>query len=129
MTLNYSFYSLIFSIIAVGFLLIFPDQLFTSLFNKDFNDIHSIFIALAPGILAIGFSTIFGHYFAGIARQRILVMKSMMGLITAIITLPYLGKWYGLGGVAASMSISYLISSVILIIAFFFPIPNKKQLR
>ena len=120
LTKKYSLYSALFSIFAICILLIIPDSLFTFLFNSDYKSIHTIFVCLAPGILAIGISTIYGHFFAAIAQQKILVIKSFIGLCVAIVTTPLFLKQYGNYGVALSMSASYLVSSLILFIAFYY---------
>jgi O-antigen/teichoic acid export membrane protein len=111
-------YSLWFSLMGVLLILLIPDFLITSIFSHEFSSSKLIFLILAPGILAIAVSTVYGHFFAAENNQTILLKKSIAGFIVSLILTPLLIYKYGILGATAAMSISYVVSSVILILAF-----------
>ena len=118
-TNRYALYSLCVTLVAIGFVFLIPESLIIKLLNKDFAGFLSYFIVLAPGVLAIGVSTVYGHYFSARNRQWILVIKSFFGFIAALLLTPVFIHYYGLWGAALAMSLSYCISSVILTWAYF----------
>ena len=118
-TNRYALYSLCVTLVAIGFVFLIPESLIIELLNKDFAGFLSYFSVLAPGVLAIGVSTVFGHYFSARNKQWILVIKSFFGFIAALILTPVFIHYYGLWGAALAMSLSYCISSVILSWAYF----------
>jgi O-antigen/teichoic acid export membrane protein len=73
---------------------------------------------LAPGVLAIAVTNIYGHFFAAENNQRILLKKSIVGFIVSLILTPLFITNYGILGATAAMSISYLVSSLVLLLAF-----------
>lgn len=111
-------YSLWFSLTGILLILLIPDFLITSIFSNEFSSSKLIFLILAPGILAIAVSNVYGHFFAAENNQTILLKKSIAGFIVSLILTPLLIYKYGILGATAAMSISYLVSSVILILAF-----------
>lgn len=111
-------YSLWFSLMGILLILLIPDFLITSIFSHEFSSSKLIFLILAPGILAIAVSTVYGHFFAAENNQTILLKKSIAGFIVSLILTPLLIYKYGILGATAAMSISYVVSSVILILAF-----------
>jgi O-antigen/teichoic acid export membrane protein len=96
-----------------------------SLFAKEFSSTKLIFSILAPGVLAIAVANIYGHFFAAENNQSILIKKSIAGFLISLILSPILIYQYGILGATAAMSISYLVSSAVLIIAFY---KRKKEI-
>ena len=83
-------------------------------FGNEFGDIRKYILLLVPGIIAIAVSNLYGHYFAGSGRLKILRDKSLIGLAASLILLPLLVKKYQLTGACISMNVSYILSSLYL---------------
>jgi O-antigen/teichoic acid export membrane protein len=118
-------YSFWISLIGILLLLILPDGLIITLFAKEFSSIKLIFSILAPGVLAIAVSNIYGHFFAAENNQSILIKKSIAGFLVAIVLTPLFIYKYGIFGATAAMSISYVVSSGVLLVAF---LKRKKEI-
>jgi O-antigen/teichoic acid export membrane protein len=95
-----------------------PNSVYQIIFGEEFGEIRKYIIMLAPGILAMAVSNLYGHYFAGTGNMKILINKSLIGLGATLIFLSLLIKDYGLTGVCISLNISYIASSVYLWIKF-----------
>ena len=119
-----SFYLTLLVIVVIWFI---PDQLITSIFSKEFGNLKVLFLVLSPGILAIAVTNIFGHYFAAKNRQGILILKSFIGFLCSLILTPVFIKLYHFWGAALAMSVSYLVSSVILVFAYIKEIRMNKN--
>ncbi len=110
--------SLLFSFIAIVVLYFVPDTVFTYTFGNDFAGVKQLTVYLFPGILAVAISNIYGHYFSGIGKMRILIVKSFLGLITTVVFIFLLLKRFELTGACITLNISYITSSVYLYIMF-----------
>lgn len=95
-----------------------PEDLISYIFGKEFQNVKSTTILLFPGILAIAVSNIYGHYFSGIGKMKILRDKSILGFIVTISFLYFLMKNYQLDGICYTINISYIASSLFLLIKY-----------
>lgn len=111
-------YSFWFSLFGILVILLIPDSVILEIFTKEFSSSKMIFMMLSPGVLAIGVTNIYGHFFAAENNQRILLKKSIAGFIVSLILTPLFITNYGILGATAAMSISYLVSSMVLLAAF-----------
>lgn len=118
-THKFALYSFWISLAGILLILFLPDSLIINLLAKEFSSTKLIFGILAPGILAMAVTNIYGHFFAAENNQFILIKKSLAGFIVAIVLTPLFINEYGLIGATVAMSISYLVSSVILMVAFY----------
>lgn len=118
-TQKFALYSFWVSLAGILLILFLPDSLIVKLLAKEFLSTKLIFGILAPGILAMAVTNIYGHFFAAENNQSILIKKSLAGFIVAIVLTPLFINEYGLIGATVAMSISYLVSSVILMVAFY----------
>jgi O-antigen/teichoic acid export membrane protein len=111
-------YSVLLSIIAYLPLFIFPDEFYNFLLGKDFHNIRMLLLAIAPGIIFLGSSVTISHYFAGTGKYKINALASFCGLlVTLILGIIFIPK-YGIIAAAFVSSISYTISTLVLIIFF-----------
>ncbi|MFM7662850.1 MAG: lipopolysaccharide biosynthesis protein [Bacteroidota bacterium] len=117
-TQKFAKYSLWISLILILTILCIPNSFIISLFTKDFISTKKIFGILAPGILAIAVSNIYGHFFAAEDNQSILIKKSIAGFLVALVLTPLLLSRFGVYGATIAMSLSYLVSSCFLFIGF-----------
>lgn len=116
---KFAFYSFWISLAGILIIVLLPDTLIIKLLAKEFSSTKLIFCILAPGILAIAVSNIYGHFFAAENNQSILIKKSIVGFLVAIVLTPIFINEFGLIGATAAMSLSYLVSSAVLIVAFY----------
>ncbi len=110
--------SLIISSVFMFLVVLIPSEIFTGIFGPGFDSTGNLIFMLVPGIIAIAFSNIHGHYFAGIGKLNVLRNKSLIGLLSSMIFLSLLVPYYNLKGACIAMDISYLASSVYLWIMF-----------
>jgi O-antigen/teichoic acid export membrane protein len=116
---KFALYSFWISLAGILIIVLLPDTLIIKLLAKEFSSTKLIFCILAPGILAIAVSNIYGHFFAAENNQSILIKKSIAGFLVAIVLTPLFINKFGLIGATAAMSLSYLVSSAVLIVAFY----------
>jgi len=110
-----SFYATISMLIVLA---IIPSWVFGFVFGKDFGPIKHLLFLLMPGILSIAVSNVYGHYFAALNQMRVLIVKSTIGLVfTVMLSLILIPLW-SLTGACIVTSVSYLSSSVYLLISF-----------
>jgi O-antigen/teichoic acid export membrane protein len=109
-----------FCVLALCFI---PSEFFVFLLGQDFIHVKTVMLYLSPGILLISFATIISHYFAGLGKQKILLVANSFGLLTTICTSRYLISKDQLLGASFAASLSYLTATTILV--FFFIRENK----
>lgn len=114
------------SLLALVVLFFLPESLFTLIFGDAFAGVKELTIYLFPGIIAVAISNIYGHYFSGIGKMRILIIKSTIGLFATAIFLFILLKQYGLTGACITLDIAYISSSTYLFIMF---MKEKRSVR
>ena len=99
-------------------LAIIPSWVFGFVFGKDFGPIKQLLFFLMPGILSIAVSNVYGHYFAALNQMRVLIVKSTIGLVFTVVLSVILIPLWSLKGACVVTSVSYLSSSVYLLIHF-----------
>ena len=113
-TVNYARQSLLISVAVLATAAIIPVSVYQFMFGNEFTDVKKYMLLLAPGVIAIAVSNLYGHYFAGTGRLKIVRNKSLAGLAATVILLPILIKKYQLTGVCVTLNVSYIISSAYL---------------
>lgn len=108
----------LFSSLCVLVLYFLPVSLFTFLLGNDFASAKSTMLYLSPGVLCISFSTVISHYFAGLGKQKIILLANASGLLITVCLSKLFISQYGLAGACVVTSISYFIASLILVIVF-----------
>jgi O-antigen/teichoic acid export membrane protein len=106
------------SLLCVVVLYFIPREFFVFLLGQDFIHVKTVMMYLSPGILFISFATIISHYFAGLGKQRILLIANSCGLLTTISVSRYLIAKDQLLGASYSACLSYFVATIILV-AFF----------
>jgi O-antigen/teichoic acid export membrane protein len=117
-TVEFAKQSLIISLGLLAIAVIIPSFVYQYIFGNEFGDIKIFILYMVPGITAIAVSNLYGHYFAGTGKLKILRDKALFGLAASLILLPLLTKKYQLTGVCISLNVSYLISSIYLYLKF-----------
>jgi O-antigen/teichoic acid export membrane protein len=106
------------SIVCVLVLYFIPDVFFVFLLGDDFAETKHIMLLLSPGILCVSFSSIIVHYYSGIGQQKTIALANLCGFITTISLGYTLISNYSVIGACYVSSISYFITSLILLIVF-----------
>lgn len=106
------------SLFCVMILYFIPREFFVYLLGDDFIHVKTVMLYLSPGILFISFATIISHYFAGLGKQKILVIANGFGLLATVCTSHYFVSRYQLLGACYSTIISYFVAASILVIVF-----------
>jgi O-antigen/teichoic acid export membrane protein len=106
------------SIVCVLVLYFIPDAFFVFLLGDDFAETKHIMLLLSPGILCVSFSSIIVHYYSGIGQQKTIALANLCGFITTISLGYTLISNYSVVGACYVSSISYFITSMILLIVF-----------
>ena len=110
-TIAFARQSLWISLFALCLAALIPGSVYQFIFGNEFLEVKKFIILLFPGIVSIAVSNLYGHYFAGTGKLKILRNKSLIGLAATLILLPLLMNKYQLTGVCISLNISYLLSS------------------
>jgi O-antigen/teichoic acid export membrane protein len=103
--------SFLISSLFIVILIIVPANLYRFIFGNEFTEVKKFIIYLIPGIISIAVTNLYGHYFAGTGRLKILRNKSLLGLAATLILLPVLINKFQLTGACITLNISYLLSS------------------
>ncbi len=111
--------SFLLTLFFIAVALLVPANFYTWIFGKDFHQTKMIIMLLSPGILAIAVSNIIGFYFAGINKLRILNVKSLVGLIFTLAVAFYCIPKWGIVGACVMTSLSYCLSSAVLMWQFY----------
>ena len=117
-TVAFAKQSFLISLMVLAVAVLLPEPVYRLVFGEEFGDVRKFIIYLLPGIVAISVSNLFGHYFAGSGKLRILTYKSLIGLGSTIILMPFLIKKYQLTGVCVALNVSYILSSLYLWLTF-----------
>lgn len=72
----------ILTFVALGILVVLPDQVYTIVFGSDFKGINAVVQIFAPGIFAMSLNIILSHYFSGTGRIIFNLAGSAIGLVT-----------------------------------------------
>src|SRR3989344_2890860 len=109
---------LLLTIFAVVVLILLPNTLFIFLFGKDFSEMQEVIRIISPGIVLMGFTGIYSHYFSGTGLMKISAYASSFALVVTILSGIFLIPKYGLHGAAITSCLSYSVSSLYLVVQF-----------
>lgn len=111
--------SMISSLAIVLIMIFLPSVIYGIVFGHNFTSVKTIMLFLFPGIISIAISNIYGHYFSATGQTRILIIKSLYGLVvTIMLSLLLIPKW-GITGACITVTISHIVSSGYLFFKFY----------
>lgn len=99
-------------------LLLLQESFYLFIFGDDFTGVKEVIWILAPGVLVYNFSIILGHYFSGIGKYHINTIASSIGLAVSIALFYALIPTYETFGAGLATSISYAVTSIVVLIYF-----------
>jgi O-antigen/teichoic acid export membrane protein len=117
-TLQLSKLSISLTIPAVLFFAFMPASFYTWLLGDSFSAVRDSFRSITPGIIAVSFGTIFGHYFTGTGRPYMNFMSGSFALILTLLTAGGIIGAYGVIGAGLSASIAYTGLSIFIFSMF-----------
>lgn len=118
LTLNLSKLSLVISFIILIPLIFLPSSFYQFIFGEGFGGVRPVIQSLAPGVLFLNLNIIISHYFSGTGKYHLNSIASLAGLCAAIPLFYWMIPAYGLIGAGMASSISYIITTVV-ILAYF----------
>ena len=107
--------------VTLGILVIvnlFPSQLYVWVFGPEFESVKMLLLFLSPGILVGSVADIIGHYFSAMGQLRILVLKSVIGvLVTTILSVIIISKWQINGAMIVNLTAN-VVTSLVLFLSY-----------
>jgi O-antigen/teichoic acid export membrane protein len=107
------------SIAMVIIILLLPNQFYGWVFGPEFYTIKNILIIIVPGIITMAIANIYAHHFSALGNQRLLIARSVIGLIVNIVLSLLLIPVWDIEGACVAVSLSYLVSSAFIAVMFY----------
>lgn len=111
-------FSIAASLIILIPLMLLPSSFYVFIFGDGFSGTRMVIWTLSVGVLVYNFSILTGHYFSGTGRYQVNAIASSLGLVASVILYFTLIPKFGLAGAGWATSISYLITTIILMTLF-----------
>lgn len=99
-------------------LLLLPGSFYVFIFGEGFAGTRMVIWTLGIGVLVYNFSILIGHYFSGTGRYYVNATASSLGLVVSVILYFTLIPKFSLAGAGWATSLSYLFTTMILLILF-----------
>jgi O-antigen/teichoic acid export membrane protein len=111
-------YGLLTAFVALTVLLCIPSVFYSWLFGKEFHGLNELMFYLAPGIWVFNYALIIGHYFSGHGKYYVNALASCIGFVITCIAAYYFIPTLKIQGAAITASISYFVTSLVVILYF-----------
>jgi O-antigen/teichoic acid export membrane protein len=111
-------FSVVASLLILIPLMLLPSSFYVFIFGNGFSDTRMVIWTLAVGVLVYNFSILTGHYFSGTGRYQVNAIASSLGLVASVILYFTLIPRFSLAGAGIATSLSYLLTTIILMILF-----------
>lgn len=111
-------YGLWASLIVLIPLVFLPSGFWVFIFGPGFSEVNQVMWWLAPGVLVFNYALVTGHYFSGTGKYYVNAIASAAGLLVTIGLAIWLIPLYSFKGAAFTASISYFITSGIVLLWF-----------
>ncbi len=118
LTLDLSKLSFVLSFIFIIPLILLPSSVYVFIFGEGFGSVRTVIHSLAPGVLFLNLNIIISHYFSGTGKYHLNTIASFVGLCFAIPLFAWMIPSFGLTGAGFASSISYLITTSIILLYF-----------
>lgn len=107
-----------FTLLFLACAFILPSEVYGVVFGEEFVNSKSILMFLSPGVLAVAVSNVWGHYFSAFGELKILIFKSLCGVVVAFVLSLILIPSLGIDGACWVNLSANLICSAILFVAY-----------
>jgi O-antigen/teichoic acid export membrane protein len=111
-------YGLWASLIVIVPLVLLPSQFWVFIFGQGFSEVNQVMWWLAPGVMVFNYALVTGHYFSGTGKYHVNALASASGLLVTVGLALWLIPRYSFKGAALTASISYLITSGVVLLWF-----------
>ncbi len=111
-------YGVLIAFLAILPIVFLPSEFYIWIFGPDFHQLNKLILLLAPGVWFFNYALIIGHYFSGIGKYYVNTIASAVGLIVTVPMLFILVPYYHIYGAGVVASISYLCTSIVVLIYF-----------
>jgi O-antigen/teichoic acid export membrane protein len=102
-------YCLMFTLIVLVVANLLPKEIFMYVFGDEFYEVKRILLWLSPGIFFASISNIIGHYFSAMGSLKILVLKSVIGVIvTFAVSVFAISRWHIDGAILVNLSSNFI---------------------
>jgi O-antigen/teichoic acid export membrane protein len=115
LTLQLTYAGMIVSFFGLLALALLPPQVYTAIYGEGFGEVGSVIRSLAPGVLLFNIALIIGHYFSGTGKYHVNTIASFAGMVVSVIAFNFMIPAYGITGAGWATSISYLITTIIVV--------------
>jgi O-antigen/teichoic acid export membrane protein len=122
-TLALSKVSLLLSIFALIILLVLPETFFLAILGSGFRGIKDLMMLYAPGILMVSLFISISNFFAGIGKQKLVLLCYSVGFFSTLILAPILISRFNVAGAAYNANIAYFLVGICF--CFLFTTSNK----
>lgn len=110
--------SIVLSIALLIPMSLLPASFYEWIFGKEFGEINTLILIMAPSIILYNYYLIMGHYFSGIGNYMVSVYAAGAGVILTICTIyPFIQK-FGIHGASYSANLAMLSASLVVLIWF-----------
>lgn len=106
------------TLFALLLLLLLPAAFFKWMLGNDFDELVGLFPLLAPGIFFLIFNIIISHYYSGSGNPKMGLLGSAVGFFVTIVAGYLLIPALNMKGAAITATLSYFLSSMILMVIF-----------
>lgn len=110
--------ALLLSFLVICIFVAVPSNFYPWVFGKEFFEIKSIILLILPGIWIYNYYLIIGHFFSGQGKYYVNAVATGIGFLVTCIAAFIFIPTLRIQGAAISASISYLITSLVVIIYF-----------
>ena len=107
LTLRFIKISVVLTLLAIIIVTLLPTSLFEWLFSKEFSDIRTVIVLMAPGIVFYSAHNILANHFQGTGQPKYNLYASLIGLGITIPSVYLLIPWLGIAGAAISTSLTF----------------------
>lgn len=107
LTLRFMKISVALTLFAMIVVSLLPTSLFEWLFSKEFSEIRTVIILMAPGIVFFSAHNILANHFQGTGQPKYNLYASLIGLAITLPSVYILIPWLGIAGAAISTSLTF----------------------
>jgi O-antigen/teichoic acid export membrane protein len=124
-TKKFAKYSILITLFLFVIVFFIPNQLFVTIFGKDFNEVKYLILLYSLGIFSLSLTLVYSHFFSGIGNFKV---PFIAGLTSCIVTGTFAKTAllnFGQEGILVLTSVSLVIQ--FLILYYYFKKSNQKQ--
>jgi O-antigen/teichoic acid export membrane protein len=127
MTISMWKITLLLTLFLLIFVLLIPTNWFVIALGNDFIQIKRVILTLAPGILIVPSSMVFGSFFSGIGKPQVSTIASGIGLLVMVLIGFAIIPTYGLEAAGIASSVTYLTTGIYFFYRFLKETSTKPQ--